>query len=193
MGWRGFGFVHQSRTLFCRAVPNPNITIRNFFIAVQHPGRAEVGVPHHRRGHGAVGARAGQVEAEGGRREVVGRLGRLQDRPGEPHGLLAHVLGRTTRPVPCLGYKESDCITHGCTRWPMYLDVRPDPSLAFATKRATASLTGALATGVSKGLLLKTGCSLREVDPGSNPGPGSEPRTRVSIPPWGSTFDRLGG
>jgi hypothetical protein len=26
--------------------------------------------------------------------------------------------------------------------WPMYLDVRPDPSLAFATKRATASLTG---------------------------------------------------
>jgi hypothetical protein len=23
MGWRGFGFVHRSRTLFCRAVPNP--------------------------------------------------------------------------------------------------------------------------------------------------------------------------
>jgi hypothetical protein len=29
--------------------------------------------------------------------------------------------------------------------WPMYLDVRPDPSLALATKRATASLTGARA------------------------------------------------
>ena len=35
MGWRGFGFVHHSRAIFCRAVPNPNITIRNFFIAVQ--------------------------------------------------------------------------------------------------------------------------------------------------------------
>jgi hypothetical protein len=35
LGWRGFGFVHHSRTLFCRAVPNPNITIRNFFIAVR--------------------------------------------------------------------------------------------------------------------------------------------------------------
>jgi hypothetical protein len=31
MGWRGFGFVHHSRTLFCRAVPNPNLTIRDFF------------------------------------------------------------------------------------------------------------------------------------------------------------------
>ena len=40
MRWRGFGFVHRSRTLFCRAVPNPNLTIRNFFIAVkqQQPG-----------------------------------------------------------------------------------------------------------------------------------------------------------
>ena len=34
MGWRGFGFVHHSRTVFCRAVPNLRITIRNFFIAV---------------------------------------------------------------------------------------------------------------------------------------------------------------
>jgi hypothetical protein len=34
MGWRGFGFVHRSRTLFCRAAPNPNIAIRHFFIAV---------------------------------------------------------------------------------------------------------------------------------------------------------------
>jgi hypothetical protein len=28
------GFVHHSRNLFCRAVPNPNLTIRNFSIAV---------------------------------------------------------------------------------------------------------------------------------------------------------------
>jgi hypothetical protein len=34
MGWGGFGFVHHSRTLFCRAVPSPNLTIRNFCIAV---------------------------------------------------------------------------------------------------------------------------------------------------------------
>jgi hypothetical protein len=32
MGWRGFRFVHHSSTLFCRAVPNPNLTIRHFFI-----------------------------------------------------------------------------------------------------------------------------------------------------------------
>ena len=37
MGWRGFGFVYRSRTLFCRAVPNPNITIRDVFIAVRIP------------------------------------------------------------------------------------------------------------------------------------------------------------
>jgi hypothetical protein len=30
----GFGFVHRSRAIFCRAVPNPKVTIRNFFIAV---------------------------------------------------------------------------------------------------------------------------------------------------------------
>jgi hypothetical protein len=27
--------VHHSRTLFCRGVPNPNVTIRNFLIAVR--------------------------------------------------------------------------------------------------------------------------------------------------------------
>jgi hypothetical protein len=34
MGWRGFGLVHHSRPFFCRAVPNPNLTIRHLFIAV---------------------------------------------------------------------------------------------------------------------------------------------------------------
>jgi hypothetical protein len=28
---RGFGFVHHSIAIFYRAVPNPNLTIRNFF------------------------------------------------------------------------------------------------------------------------------------------------------------------
>jgi hypothetical protein len=32
---KGFIFVYQSRTIFCRAAPNPNITIRNFLIAVR--------------------------------------------------------------------------------------------------------------------------------------------------------------
>jgi hypothetical protein len=34
---RGFGFVHHSIAILYHEVPNPNITIRNFFIAV---GRA---------------------------------------------------------------------------------------------------------------------------------------------------------
>jgi hypothetical protein len=29
----GLGFVHHSRTSFCRAVPNPNVNVRNFCIA----------------------------------------------------------------------------------------------------------------------------------------------------------------
>ena len=43
MGWRGFGFFHHSRTVFCRAVPNANLTIRNFFVAV--PQAAAEGAP----------------------------------------------------------------------------------------------------------------------------------------------------
>jgi hypothetical protein len=36
----GLGFVHRSRTILCRAVPNPNVTIRNFCIALPHPPKA---------------------------------------------------------------------------------------------------------------------------------------------------------
>jgi hypothetical protein len=32
---RGLRFVHHSRTILCRAVPKPQVTIRNFFIAVR--------------------------------------------------------------------------------------------------------------------------------------------------------------
>jgi hypothetical protein len=55
---RGFGFVHHSIAILYRAVPNPNLTIRNFFIAVyqqqrrwraaerRHPtGRERMGSP----------------------------------------------------------------------------------------------------------------------------------------------------
>jgi hypothetical protein len=31
---RGFGFVHHSIAILDHQVPNPNLTIRNFFIAV---------------------------------------------------------------------------------------------------------------------------------------------------------------
>jgi hypothetical protein len=40
MGWRGFGLVHHSRTIFSRAVPNLSITSRNFSIAVPPPPTA---------------------------------------------------------------------------------------------------------------------------------------------------------
>jgi hypothetical protein len=47
MGWRGFGFVHHSRTVFCRAAPNPNLTIRDFRIAAwQAHLKHEAPLPH---------------------------------------------------------------------------------------------------------------------------------------------------
>ena len=53
---RGFGFVHHSRTSSCRAVPNPNLTIRHFCIAVPRvrrprPEAVELSLPrlHHPR------------------------------------------------------------------------------------------------------------------------------------------------
>ena len=66
---RGFGFVHHSRTVFCRAVPNPNTTIRNFFVAVPRPRatRAVVGGEQVREGpqqQRAHGGRQGRVEHE---------------------------------------------------------------------------------------------------------------------------------
>ena len=53
MGWRGFGFVRRSRTLFCRAVPNPNLTIRHFFVAGWTAARGDPGPPGR---VGSVGA-----------------------------------------------------------------------------------------------------------------------------------------
>jgi hypothetical protein len=41
---RGFGFAHHSTAILYHEVPNPNITIRNFFIAV---GRRAYSVPAH--------------------------------------------------------------------------------------------------------------------------------------------------
>jgi hypothetical protein len=40
---RGFGFVHHSMAILYHEVPNPNVTIRNFFIAEPHPHPH----PHH--------------------------------------------------------------------------------------------------------------------------------------------------
>ena len=56
MGWRGFGFVHHSRTVFCRTVPNLSITIRNFFIAVRHARVAAKRRHVHGRGSFALAA-----------------------------------------------------------------------------------------------------------------------------------------
>jgi hypothetical protein len=76
MGWRGFGFVHHSRAVFCRAVPNPNLTIRNVFIAVQGGGGGGGGVRAPAPGHAAatVASPALRVGGVGGfyRQSAVG-------------------------------------------------------------------------------------------------------------------------
>jgi hypothetical protein len=58
----GVGFVHRSRAVFCRAVPNPNVTIRNFCVAVGEPPpagqrhlQAPQPLPHRRRSLHAAG------------------------------------------------------------------------------------------------------------------------------------------
>jgi hypothetical protein len=40
---RGFGFVHHSIAILYHQVPNPNITIRNFFVAVHPPPSVRMG------------------------------------------------------------------------------------------------------------------------------------------------------
>jgi hypothetical protein len=86
----GFGFVHRSRTVFCRFVPNPNITIRHFFIAVPHErarGRQRVG----RGGSQACGGLETSDAREGG--QVV----HPQLRPTPPH--LVPVIAERERAV----------------------------------------------------------------------------------------------
>jgi hypothetical protein len=68
MGWRGFGFVHHSRTLFCRAVPNPNITIRIFCIAVSQRDAKE---GRHALGDASDALRRAEDAAAGARKEEV--------------------------------------------------------------------------------------------------------------------------
>jgi hypothetical protein len=79
MVWKGFGFVHHSRTSYCSAVPNPNTTIRNLFIAVPrgHGERSgecrSVGV--HAEGGGGDGGQRGHAHARG---PPVGGAGQLR-------------------------------------------------------------------------------------------------------------------
>jgi hypothetical protein len=42
---RGFGFVHHSIAILYHEVPNPNLTIRHFFIAVSWSLTAETPFP----------------------------------------------------------------------------------------------------------------------------------------------------
>jgi hypothetical protein len=55
---RGLGFVHHARTIFCRAVPNLSITIRNFFIAVRWLALGSAGASAHGRSGSAAAAAA---------------------------------------------------------------------------------------------------------------------------------------
>ena len=43
---RGFGFVHHSIAILYHEVPNPYLTIRNFFIAVSRPNRPDSHATH---------------------------------------------------------------------------------------------------------------------------------------------------
>jgi hypothetical protein len=52
---RGFGFVHHSIAILYHEVPNPNITIRNFLIAVCTPGAGWHGGTRLARWHLRVG------------------------------------------------------------------------------------------------------------------------------------------
>jgi hypothetical protein len=65
-------FVHRSRGIFCRLVPNPSVTIRNFCIASIAPCSCSLAsfiscVPPCAFGEAAAGAMA--QRAHGGRRE----------------------------------------------------------------------------------------------------------------------------
>ena len=71
---KGFGFVHHSRTICCRAVPNPHLTIRDFFTAVA-PGRLRRALRRHQvigdvLRRGVEAAQSGEV-AEGEVRDGV--------------------------------------------------------------------------------------------------------------------------
>jgi hypothetical protein len=74
---RGFGFVHHSIAIFYHEVPNPNLTIRNFFIAVTHPPRpaqregGEVGLETAERSHPpCLSSLASAQGVHGGRGEI---------------------------------------------------------------------------------------------------------------------------
>jgi hypothetical protein len=66
----GLGFFHHSRTIFCRAVPNLSVTIRNFFIAAG--GRGAVAAV---AALAALGPRRAHPRA---RHAGAGRAGRRQ-------------------------------------------------------------------------------------------------------------------
>jgi hypothetical protein len=58
---RGFGFVYHSIALLYHEVPNPNLTIRNFFIAVPHRDTLSV-----RSRHGEVVSELSEGRSERG-------------------------------------------------------------------------------------------------------------------------------
>jgi hypothetical protein len=72
---RGFGFVHHSIAILYRAVPNPNITVRNFCIAAHldgERGRVACAV----RGDGGAGDDDDAVSPRATQRRLAASLGR---------------------------------------------------------------------------------------------------------------------
>jgi hypothetical protein len=94
---RGFGFVHHSIAILYHQVPNPNITIRNFFIAVRY-GRV--------RGGGVAQAEAvahGHERAARSRalaRRAVGAAGRGTPPHGAVHDARRQSVGPLVRVLP---------------------------------------------------------------------------------------------
>jgi hypothetical protein len=61
----GLGFVHRSRAILCRAVPNRSVTIRNCCIAVTHLLLLQRGRERVRRRHVRLQAPAARTERNG--------------------------------------------------------------------------------------------------------------------------------
>jgi hypothetical protein len=64
---RGFAFVHHSIAILYHDVPNPNLTIRNFLIAVhlQRTARAARVAVHHQPRRRVLPLRLGRAREEG--------------------------------------------------------------------------------------------------------------------------------
>jgi hypothetical protein len=132
---RGFGFVHHSIAIFYHQVPNPNLTIRNFFIAVSPWPRARGPTPGRarstcRRRRARAGSRRGGAAPAPpqrgpspprcaapsnppGRREPGYTAAEKAANQGKPGGSLTRLFNFSRRPP--ISLNTSAARTHMCT------------------------------------------------------------------------------